>query len=169
MHFDMHIANRVGLCMLFNKLLNNCQNELHFDIHSVNRVDYVCYLSLTVDCNFSLKFHVNCGIDKIARSLSLLRKCSHFMPGECLRSIYFAFIYPCLQYGIEFWGTASDKYLHKMLILQKLILGKLFSLTILIIVILQLNNRVSCSLTVFINSLFVLLRLKILIMFTPFL
>ena len=38
---------------------------------------------------------------------------------ECLRSKYFAFIYPYLQYGIDFWGTTSDKYLHNMLILQK--------------------------------------------------
>ena len=41
------------------------------------------------------------------------------MPGEFLHSIYFAFIYLSLQYGIEFWGTASNKYLHNMLILQK--------------------------------------------------
>ena len=45
------------------------------------------------------------------------------MPGECLRSTYFAFIYPHLQYDIEFWGTASDKYLHNTLILQKKLLS----------------------------------------------
>ena len=45
-----------------------------------------------------------------------LKKCSYVMPSECLRSINFAFIYPYLQYGNAFWGTASDKYLNDMLI-----------------------------------------------------
>ena len=80
-----------------NKLFNDCLSKLHFDIHIANRVDYVCYLGLTVDCNFTWKFQVNCVKDKIARGVSLLKKCSHFMPDEFLRSIYFAFIYPYLQ------------------------------------------------------------------------
>ena len=55
------------------KLLNDCPNELHFDIHIANRVDYVCYL-VTIDCNLSWKFHVNCVDYKIARGISLLKK-----------------------------------------------------------------------------------------------
>ena len=51
------------------------------------------------------------------RLLEVSHCLKNIMPGKCLRSIYFAFIYPYLQYGIEFWGR--DKYLHNMLILQK--------------------------------------------------
>ena len=101
-------------------LLINCLMIVQINcilIYIFNRVDYVCYLGLTVDFSLSWKFHVNCVNDKIAREISLIQKCSHFMPGECLRSLYFAFIYPYSQYGIEFWSTASDKYLHNMLIL----------------------------------------------------
>ena len=47
------------------------------------------------------------------------------MPCECSRSIYFAFTYPYLQYGIDFWGTANDKYLHNMLILRKIAIGQI--------------------------------------------
>ena len=57
-----------------NTLLNDCLNELHFDINLVNRSAYVCYLGLTVDCNFSWKFHINCVNDKIARGASRLKK-----------------------------------------------------------------------------------------------
>ena len=70
-------------------MLNDCPNELHLDIHIVN---HVCFLDLTVDCNLSWKFHVNCVNDKIARGVSMLKKCSHFIHGEYLRSRYFAFV-----------------------------------------------------------------------------
>ena len=47
------------------------------------------------------------------------------MSKECLRFKYFDFIFPNLQYGIEFRGTESDKYLHNILILQKAVIRQI--------------------------------------------
>ena len=47
---------------------------MDFNIHVVNRIDYVCYLSLIFECNLSWKLQVNCVNDKIARVVSLLKE-----------------------------------------------------------------------------------------------
>ena len=56
----------------------------------------VNFFNLIIVClyfNHSINSDVNYVNDKIARGVKLLKKYSHFVPGECLRSIYFAFIY----------------------------------------------------------------------------
>ena len=38
-------------------------------------------------------------------------------------AIHYSFIYPYLTYGIEFWGCARQKYLQKLLVLQRHCIG----------------------------------------------
>ena len=68
------MLKRLFLFTIFNKLLKDCPNEMDFNIHVVNRIDYVCYLSLIFECNLSWKLQVNCVNDKIARVVSLLKE-----------------------------------------------------------------------------------------------
>ena len=88
--------------MLFapKSLAANCPNVLHFDVHDVVR------LGLVIDCEFAWKQHVQCVNVKIVKGLVIIKMCS-FMPLFCLLKLYYAFIYPCLYYSIEFWGIAD--------------------------------------------------------------
>jgi hypothetical protein len=96
-----------------------CPNILHFDAHDVKRVNFVRYLGLIIDSDLTWKQHVQCVNDRITKGVALIKKCSHFMPSECLIQMYCAFIYCYLYYAIEFWGIACKKYLNPILVSQK--------------------------------------------------
>ena len=113
-------ANKTNF-MLFapHSVAVTCPNILHFDVHDVKRVNFVRYLGLIIDSDLTWKQHAQCVSDRIAKGVALIKKCSHFMPSECLIQMYYAFIYCYLYYGIEFWGVACKKYLNPILVLQK--------------------------------------------------
>ena len=48
----------------------------------------------------------------------MLRLSKSFLPRNCLLNIYYAFVYPHLIYGVEYWGCAAKTVLHGIKIFQ---------------------------------------------------
>ena len=48
---------------------------------------------------------------KLSKSVGLLKKARQYLPKECLRSLYFTFVYPYLTYCIQVWGNTFPTYL----------------------------------------------------------
>ena len=55
----------------------------------------------------------------------MLRRCSNFVPIDCLLSIYSAFVFSHLSYDIQFWGISIKQNLSKLHIAQKACIRKI--------------------------------------------
>ena len=82
-------------------------NNLHFDGHIVKRADFVRYSGFYFDCKLGWDNHLAHVSNKVNRGLGMLKRCCCFFPQSYLLSLYYAFIFPFLTYGIEFWDQAA--------------------------------------------------------------
>lgn len=60
---------------------------------------------------------------KISRSIGLIRRLQHLLPGRVKRQIYFSFIYSQIMYCILVWGTCNKTNRESIILLQKRALG----------------------------------------------
>ena len=84
--------------------VNENQASIKFDNH-VHRVNEVHYLGIIIDDKLCWKPHINCIRDKLAQGIGMLKICYSIFPRKCLLTIYYSFVLPYLQNGIEFWGS----------------------------------------------------------------
>jgi hypothetical protein len=66
----------------------------------LQQTESIKYLGVNIDQNLSWKVHINTIAKKIAKNVGLLSKIRHYVDLDTLRKIYFALIYPYLQYGL---------------------------------------------------------------------
>ena len=85
---------------------------INFDFHSVNNITSVKYLGFVFDCNLNWHEHVINVNNKISKGLGMIKACRALLPHSCLLSIHYAYVYPLLMYGIEFWGIVGKTILH---------------------------------------------------------
>ena len=65
--------------------------------------------------------HIQLVVKKLCIAKGVLYKLRHHASLTALRSVYYAFVYSHLQYGITSWGNTSAKYLKKIEVKQNLI------------------------------------------------
>ena len=68
--------------------------------------EFVKYLGILIDNNFSWKYHIDYIVIKISRTIGLISKLRHFVPKYTLLNIYRSLIAPYLSYGLIPWGQA---------------------------------------------------------------
>ena len=56
---------------------------------------------------------------KISRALFTIKQIKHVFPYEILQTLYYALIFPHIEYGIIAWGSASSSILRATSMLQK--------------------------------------------------
>jgi hypothetical protein len=83
------------------------------------RVEVVRYLGFVIDSRLSWQYHILYVRDKVNKGLGMLRRSCHVFPRDCLRLIYFAFVYPYLSTGIQFWGVSTKYNLDMLRTVQK--------------------------------------------------
>jgi len=98
---------------------DNKYNVLMFDNHIVQRVSNVRYLGIIIDEKLSWKLHIDSVCKKLSKGIGMMKKCYSIFPKHCLLTIYYSFILPHLQYGVEFWGSTCTTYLQPLRVLQK--------------------------------------------------
>jgi hypothetical protein len=84
----------------------------------LSRSTSVKYLGLLVDENLNWKDHIDSVCKKIKRFIGILYKIRNKMLPATLRTLYFATIYPCIQYGIEVYANTCKSYLNELIILN---------------------------------------------------
>jgi hypothetical protein len=72
-----------------------------------------------IDCKLSWHNHLLYVCNKVNKGLGMLKRCYYIFPRSCLLSLYYAFVYPFITNGIEFWGQAADYRLKPVRIAQK--------------------------------------------------
>ena len=65
------------------------------------------YLGLLIDKHLTWKHHIHHVNLKISKGIGLLAKLRHFVPRNTLRTLYYAFIRPHIDYGLINWDCAN--------------------------------------------------------------
>ena len=71
-----------------------------------------------IDCKLNWKTHINYVSGKIARGIGILVKARKLFNDECLKKLYYAFVYPYLNYCNYIWGNTYKTSLSNLQILQ---------------------------------------------------
>jgi hypothetical protein len=85
---------------------------------AIEQKSFVKYLGLLVDEHLTWEEHITAISKKISRSIgiiTILRKC---MKTELLVNLYYSLVYSHIIYGIHVWGSACQKELEKIQVLQ---------------------------------------------------
>ena len=89
------------------------------DFIEIESKEFVKYLGVIIDRNLTWKYHIDNIAYKISKAIGIVARLRHFVPLSTLKSIYRCLIQPYTTYGIVVWGNTSEKYLDKILKLQK--------------------------------------------------
>ena len=92
-----------------DQIYNNETNKLECLEHK----EYVKYLGILIDKNFSWRNQIDPLILKISKAVGMIAKLRHFVPRNILLHIH-----QSISYGLTAWGMASKSALNQILILQ---------------------------------------------------
>ena len=128
-----------------NKLTVNPTKSKYFNVNPKLRDQHTCLLPSYDNCGINCSNHLKyLGIDldkqlsfspliskielKLSRNVDILTKLGHCLPTSALLTLYYAFIFLHILYGIVLWSFACSSHLHKMLIIQNKALRAICSL-----------------------------------------
>ena len=77
------------------------------------------FLGIVLDDAINFKCHISELCRKLNYALLLLRCARQFLDEKTMVSLYYAYFYPHLIYGIEFYGHAANCHLNQIYLLQK--------------------------------------------------
>ena len=102
-------------------------NELLIDDKKVEQVEKAKFLGVYVDSSLTWQDHIQYIEGKIARALGVICKARKFFYTATLKTLYYSFLYPYLNYCIEVWGNTFPTYITPLNRLQnraiRIILG----------------------------------------------
>ena len=106
-------ANKLSLNVSKSKLLiyshtlnNKTEPKLLINNEQLNEVDNAKYLGVILDNKLNWHAHINSIALRLSKGIGLLAKIRHYVPESVLRSLYFTFINPYIEYNLINWGTA---------------------------------------------------------------
>ena len=68
-------------------------------------VDEVSFLGVILYANLTWKSHISHVSRKMSKSIGIIKKASFCLPSRSLISLYYALVYPYMQYCILVWGS----------------------------------------------------------------
>ena len=74
-------------------------------------------LGLHLDSQLSWKSHINYLLHKLSSVFYIMRRLSHLLNIQTLRTVYFAHFHSLVNYRIIFWGNTSS--MHKVFLIKK--------------------------------------------------
>ena len=77
------------------------------------------FLGILIDENLTWKNHLSYINTKVSRALFSFKQVKHFLPKQCMKTLYYALIHSHLSYGILAWGNATQSALRQTTLLQK--------------------------------------------------
>ena len=84
----------------------------------VSAVPEYLFLGLIINEKLDWSSHISKVCNKINPYIGVLKKIWHFVDKKTLMLIYYAYIDSALIYGLPIWGSAPQKYLDRLQILQ---------------------------------------------------
>ena len=84
----------------------------------ISRSPYVKYLGVFLDEHMSWCEHIKHVYKGIKKFFGMFYKVRLKLPTVCLRSLYYATVYPIIQYGVELYGSTCKSYLFDLSVLN---------------------------------------------------
>lgn len=85
----------------------------------IEQVKENVFLGIILDENLTWKSHISQVSSKVSKSIGIIRKSSYYLLKSSLRTLYFAMLYPYLQYCNIVWASTYESNLRRLVILQK--------------------------------------------------
>jgi len=85
----------------------------------IERKNVVKFLGIYIDSKLEWHDHIKYIKNKLNSSLYAMRKTKHLLKKNHLLTLYYALIYPYLDYGITLWGSTHTSYVNTLFIKQK--------------------------------------------------
>ena len=98
--------------------LCNCQQV----DKKISRAKCVKYLGILIDENLKWSEHINEVYIKLRKYIGIFYKIRNKLPRRVLRNLYFATVYPQLQYGVELYANTCYSYLKDLIVLSNWLL-----------------------------------------------
>ena len=87
--------------------------------HNLVRVKETTFLGVILDEHLSWKSHISHIASKVPKSIGIIYKSSFCLTRFALRTLYFALVYPYLNYCVTIWGSTYSINLNRLILLQK--------------------------------------------------
>jgi hypothetical protein len=124
---------KVHLWMSTNKLTLNIEKtyyilfgskssnaiQLQIDNINISNKDDGKFLGLFLDKRLNFSTHIQHITKKVSKTVGILSKIRYYVPNSALLSLYYALIYPYLNYGICAWGSTTANHLKPIITQQK--------------------------------------------------
>ena len=112
-------ANKLSLNVLKSKLVIfhskykkiNQNIKIEIDKTAIKETNYAKYLGVLLDKNLTWNEHIQSINLKISKGNGILYRIRDFVTKPILRTLYYAFIQPYIDYGLLNWGSAPKSYL----------------------------------------------------------
>ena len=127
---DWLAANKLSLNVSKSKLLifNNNKGTLvndsadsvddSFGIYingeKLKEVDHAKYLGALIDDKLNWSYHIKSVNLKLSKGIGLLAKIRHYVPSSTLKSLYYSFLNPYIDYNLLNWGMAATTNLNSV-------------------------------------------------------
>jgi hypothetical protein len=123
------IASRLSLnlnkthAMLFtNRPHDITDQEIIFNAVPLDKCNKTKFLGVTLDNKLKFDHHISETCKKISKSIGILYKLKHCVPGDVLINLYYSLVYPYLLYCNIVWGGTYEVHLQPLFMLQKKVL-----------------------------------------------
>ena len=93
--------------------------KLYISNDEIQQVSHTKFLGVMIDNKLNWGFHINYIKSKIAKAVGILSKARKYISTPYLLTLYYAFLYPYLNYCIEVWGSAATTRMQTLIKLQK--------------------------------------------------
>ena len=80
----------------------------------LKEVDHAKYLGALIDNKLNWSYQINAVSLKLSKGLGLLAKIRHYVPSNTVRSLYYSFINPYIDYNLLNWGMAAPSNLNSI-------------------------------------------------------
>jgi hypothetical protein len=93
---------------------------LELNGHKIDQVKEVNkFLGVVLDECMTWKHHISHVASKISKSVGIMYKSSFCLSKSALRLLFYALLYPYLQYCITVWGSTYPSNLYRIVLIQK--------------------------------------------------
>jgi len=113
--------------------VQDINNNLVLNGIPITKAQCVKYLGIYIDKDLKWMDHIKHVYDSVKKYTGIFYKVRYKMPKPCLKNLYYATVYPLIQYGIELYANTNKTYLYDLMILNNKLLR-----------ILQFQSNTSC-------------------------
>ena len=126
---DLILNHKKTKCIFFGtKKMPPTILPIIIDNVNIERVDSLRFLGVQVDHRLSWRDHLEMICDKISKGIAILHRVHRVFTTGILKTLYFSFVYPYINYCNLVWGNAPTTCLRRLYILQKKAIKLIFNL-----------------------------------------